>query len=148
MKQTVHAVNPVIESIVLRLWIPGLSWTAREPVGGMTLAGDVHYLKPEHENGHDPTVYSRGRFKVGVQQHSLDVSRVELDNERSEPDEPELQRSERSEEPVELELRLREPALSIVKRDTSESVVVSNLRVLEILLTKKIPHCDRRSVDA
>ena len=148
MKQTVHAVDPVVESIVLRLRIPGLSWTAREPVGGVTLAGDVHYLEPEHENGHDPTVDSRGRFKVGVQQHSLDVSRVELDNERSEPDEPELQRSERSEEPVELELRLREPALSIVKRDTSESVVVSNLRVLEILLTKKIPHCDRRSVDA
>ena len=71
----------------------------------------------KREDGDDPAIDARARRDIGVVQHPFDVARIDFDDQVANSNEIQLERAQRTVEPVDLELGLGELRLALVQRD-------------------------------
>ena len=81
----------------------------------MRSAGDVDECKMEYEDGDDPPIDAGAGFEIWVSEHALDVVCIYFDYQVPNTNEVHFERSEGTEEAVELKLALPTPRMCFMK---------------------------------
>ena len=81
----------------------------------MSCTGDMDELEIEEEDTGYPPVDCCVGLNVGVVQHPFDILRVDFNDEVTDPNDPQASGAQASEQPIELELRLRIIGLTLIE---------------------------------
>ena len=136
MEEAVEIVDPVVKVVVGFGSIGGLWWSSGETIGAVRGARDVDKCEMEGEDRDDPPIDASTGFEIWVSEHALDVACIYFDYQVPNTNEVHFERSEGTEEAVELKLGLGESRFAVVQSDGAESSVVPNLGIVEHTLTE------------
>jgi hypothetical protein len=96
MREAVEVVNPVLEFfgfVVAFSVVAIVFWLGRSPretVGFVTLARYMLKFEMGGQYRDNPSIYASRRCNIGVVEHALDISRIDLHNEIADTNEEHL----------------------------------------------------------